>query len=131
MTVVSGRHPERFPGERFDPQSSLRYRSAGPCSQSLLIEKGYVDLAAVDALIDTYETKIGPRNGAKVVAKAWSDNDFVQWLRDDANAAIASLDLQNSRPTTWAVGSTSSQLGPISAHRCLTSTPRRIANVVS
>jgi nitrile hydratase len=59
----------------------------------LLTEKGYVDPAAVDALIDTYETKIGPRNGANVVAKAWIDNDFAQWLRKDATAAVASLDL--------------------------------------
>ena len=62
--------------------------------ESLLTEKGYVDPAAVDALIDTYETKIGPRNGAKVVAKAWSDKDFAQWLREDATAAVASLGLQ-------------------------------------
>jgi len=41
--------------------------------ESLLVEKGYVDPAALDVLIDTYETKIGPRNGARVVAKAWSD----------------------------------------------------------
>jgi nitrile hydratase len=61
--------------------------------ESLLTEKGYVDPAAVDALIDTYETKIGPRNGANVVAKAWIDNDFAQWLRKDATAAVASLDL--------------------------------------
>ena len=61
--------------------------------ESLLTEKGYVDPAAVDALIDTYETKIGPRNGAKVVAKAWSDNDFAQWLREDTTAALASLEL--------------------------------------
>jgi nitrile hydratase len=61
--------------------------------ESLLTEKGYVDPAAVDALIDTYETKVGLRNGAKVVAKAWSDNDFAQWLREDATAAVASMEL--------------------------------------
>ena len=61
--------------------------------ESLLTGKGYVDPAAVDALIDTYETKIGPRNGAKVVAKAWSNNGFAQWLREDATAAVASLHL--------------------------------------
>jgi nitrile hydratase subunit alpha len=61
--------------------------------ESLLTEKGYVDPAAVDALIDTYETKVGPRNGAKVVAKAWIDNDFAQWLREDATAAVASMEL--------------------------------------
>jgi nitrile hydratase len=61
--------------------------------ESLLTEKGYVDPAAVDALIDTYETKIGPRNGAKVVAKAWSNSGFARWLREDATAAVASLNL--------------------------------------
>jgi nitrile hydratase len=59
--------------------------------ESLLIEKGYVDPAALNALIDTYETKVGPRNGAKVVAKAWTDPDFFDWLRRDATAAIGSL----------------------------------------
>jgi nitrile hydratase len=59
--------------------------------ESLLVEKGYVDPAALDVLIDTYETKIGPRNGAKVVAKAWTDPAYAQWLKDDATQAIASL----------------------------------------
>jgi nitrile hydratase subunit alpha len=59
--------------------------------ESLLVEKGYVDPAALDVLIDTYETKIGPRNGAKVVAKAWTDPAYAQWLKEDATAAIASL----------------------------------------
>jgi len=59
--------------------------------ESLLIEKGYVDPAALDVLIDTYETKVGPRNGARVVAKAWVDPEFRKWLLDDATAAIESL----------------------------------------
>ena len=59
--------------------------------ESLLIEKGYVDPAALDVLIDTYETKIGPRNGARVVAKAWADPAYAEWLKKDATAAIASL----------------------------------------
>ncbi|MEX3971943.1 MULTISPECIES: nitrile hydratase subunit alpha [Paraburkholderia] len=59
--------------------------------ESLLIEKGYVDPQALDVLIETYEHKVGPRNGARVVAKAWSDPGFRQWLLDDATAAIASL----------------------------------------
>ncbi|MFO1090058.1 MAG: nitrile hydratase subunit alpha [Hyphomicrobiales bacterium] len=59
--------------------------------ESLLVEKGYVDPAALDVLIETYETKIGPRNGARVVAKAWVDPAFADWLRRDATAAIASL----------------------------------------
>lgn len=59
--------------------------------ESLLVEKGYVDPKALDVLIDTYETKIGPRNGARVVAKAWTDPAFADWLKRDATAAIASL----------------------------------------
>ena len=59
--------------------------------ESLLVEKGYVDPAALDVLIETYETKVGPHNGARVVARAWSDPEFHNWLLDDATAAIASL----------------------------------------
>jgi len=59
--------------------------------ESLLIDKGLVDPAAIDLLIDAYETKIGPRNGAKVVAHAWRDPEFKSWLLRDATAAIASL----------------------------------------
>jgi nitrile hydratase len=59
--------------------------------ESLLIDKGLVDPAAIDALIDTYETKVGPRNGAQVVARAWSRLAFKQWLLEDATAAIASM----------------------------------------
>lgn len=59
--------------------------------ESLLVEKGYVEPAAIDALIETYETKVGPRNGARVVAKAWADPAFRDALAEDATAAIASL----------------------------------------
>ena len=59
--------------------------------QSVLGQKGYIDTAALDVLIDTYQTKIGPRNGARVVARAWVDLDFRGWLQHDATAAIASL----------------------------------------
>jgi nitrile hydratase len=59
--------------------------------ESLLVEKGYVDPDALDRLIDTYETKVGPRNGARVVARAWADPAFKRWLLSDATAAIASL----------------------------------------
>lgn len=59
--------------------------------ETVLTEKGLIDPAAIDAIVDTYETKVGPRNGARVVAKAWSDPDFADWLRRDATAAIASL----------------------------------------
>ena len=59
--------------------------------ETLLTEKGYVDPAAIDRLIETYEFQIGPRNGARVVARAWADEGFAQWLARDATAAIASL----------------------------------------
>ncbi|HCH24341.1 MAG TPA: nitrile hydratase subunit alpha [Oceanospirillaceae bacterium] len=59
--------------------------------ESLLVEKGLVDPAALDALIDTYEHKVGPQNGAQVVAKAWTDPSYAKWLQEDATAAIASL----------------------------------------
>lgn len=59
--------------------------------ETLLTEKGLIDPAAIDRIVETYETKIGPRNGAQVVAKAWSDPAFADWLRRDATAAIASL----------------------------------------
>jgi nitrile hydratase subunit alpha len=59
--------------------------------QSVLTEKGYIDPAALDAIVDTYQTRIGPRNGARVVAKAWADPAYRDWLLRDATAAIASL----------------------------------------
>ena len=59
--------------------------------ETILTQKGLIDPAAVDAIVDTYETKVGPRNGAKVVARAWSDPAFAQWLKRDATAAIDSL----------------------------------------
>lgn len=59
--------------------------------ESLLVEKGYVDPKALDVIVETYEHKVGPRNGAQVVAKAWADADYLQRLRDDASAAIAEL----------------------------------------
>lgn len=59
--------------------------------ETVLTEKGLIDPAAIDAIVETYETKIGPRNGARVVAKAWVDPDFAEWLKRDATAAIASL----------------------------------------
>ncbi len=59
--------------------------------ESLLVEKGLVDRAALDALVDTYEHKVGPRNGAQVVAKAWVDPAYKQRLLADADKAIAEL----------------------------------------
>ena len=59
--------------------------------ETLLTEKGYVDPAALDELIDRYQTRIGPRNGAQVVARSWVDPEFRSWLGRDATAAIESL----------------------------------------
>ena len=59
--------------------------------ETILIEKGLIDPAALDAIIETYETDVGPRNGARVVAKAWTDPEFRDWLGRDATAAVASL----------------------------------------
>ena len=59
--------------------------------ESLLVEKGLVDRKALDLLIDTYEHKVGPRNGARVVARAWVDPAYKQRLLTDADAAIAEL----------------------------------------
>jgi nitrile hydratase subunit alpha len=59
--------------------------------ESLLVQKGLVDSAALDALIDTYEHKIGPRNGARVVARAWADPAYKQHLLADATSALGKL----------------------------------------
>lgn len=59
--------------------------------ETLLTEKGLIDPEAIDAIVETYETKVGPRNGARIVAKAWNDPAFAEWLAEDATAAIASL----------------------------------------
>ncbi len=70
-----------------DPPVAARVKAL----EAILTEKGLVDRAALDAYVDTYENKVGPRNGARVVAKAWTDPAYLDWLRRDASAAIASL----------------------------------------
>jgi nitrile hydratase len=77
------------PGEHGAPLTDLQLRVRA--LESLLIDKGLVEPAALDALIDTYETKVGPRNGARVVAKAWVDPAYRQRLLTDATEAIAEL----------------------------------------
>ena len=62
--------------------------------ESLLLSKGLIDPNTLDELIDTYENKIGPQNGAKVVAKAWMDNDYKKRLLADATSAIRELNYQ-------------------------------------
>ncbi|NNU80511.1 nitrile hydratase subunit alpha [Halovulum dunhuangense] len=59
--------------------------------ETILTQKGLVDPAALDAIIETVETRIGPRNGARVVARAWTDPDFAARLRDDATSAVAEM----------------------------------------
>jgi nitrile hydratase len=59
--------------------------------ESILTQKGYVDPAALDRIIEAYETRIGPHNGARAVAKAWADPDFKRALLEDATAAVGTL----------------------------------------
>jgi nitrile hydratase subunit alpha len=86
--VVSGDHQHHH-HDHAEPPSEVALRVKA--LESLLIEKGLVDPAALDELIETYEHKVGPHHGARVVARAWSDASFKQWLLRDATAAIASL----------------------------------------
>lgn len=79
--------PEDHQHQAVPSDISLRVKSL----ESLLVEKGLVDPAALDALVDTYEHKVGPRNGARVVARAWTDPAYRERLLADASAAIAEL----------------------------------------
>jgi len=81
-------HDDR-PGPHDAPLTDVQLRVRA--LESLLVDKGLVDPKALDTLIDTYETKVGPRNGARVVAKAWVDPAFKQRLLADSTAAIAEL----------------------------------------
>src|SRR6266581_3183240 len=78
-------HDHDHPAIPSDP--ALRVKAL----ESLLVAKGLVDRAALDSLIDAYEHKVGPRNGARVVARAWVDPAYKQRLLTDATAAIAEL----------------------------------------
>ena len=82
-------HHHHHDGEGQDPPSDMTLRVKA--LESLLVEKGIVDPAALDAIIEIYEHKVGPRNGARVVARAWSDPEYKRRLLDDATAAIAEL----------------------------------------
>lgn len=85
-----GHHHHDDEGQDPPSDMALRVRAL----ESLLVEKGLVDPAALDAIIETYEHKVGPRNGARVVAKAWSDPAYRVRLMADATAAIAELDYE-------------------------------------
>ena len=80
-------HPEHHEHGSELSETELRVRAL----ETILTEKGYVDPAALDRLIETYETKVGPRNGALVVARAWSNPEYPEWLRQDATGAIAAM----------------------------------------
>ncbi len=82
-------HTPKHDHDHTEPPSAAALRVKA--LESLLIEKGLVDPAAMDELIDTYEHRIGPRNGARVVAKAWSDPAYKERLLADATEAIAEL----------------------------------------
>lgn len=79
-------HHSSHHGSELSPMD-LRVRAL----ESVLVEKGYVDPAALDALIETYETKVGPHNGARVVARAWVDPEFRTRLLDDATPTMREL----------------------------------------
>jgi nitrile hydratase len=80
-------HDHDHDGQDTPSETALRVKAL----ESLLVEKGLVDPAALDSIIDTYENKIGPRNGARVVARAWTDPAYKARLLTDATAAIAEL----------------------------------------
>jgi len=80
-------HGDDHPHSHLPSDPALRVKAL----ETLLVEKGLVDPATLDKLIETYEHEVGPRNGTKVVAKAWVDPTFRDWLLKDATAAIASL----------------------------------------
>ncbi|MGE8104363.1 nitrile hydratase subunit alpha [Allorhizobium sp. NPDC080224] len=92
---MSGHHPEEHDHHHgHDHHHDNRYSDMEArvrALETLLTEKGLIDPATIDAIVETYETKVGPRNGARVVAKAWVDPEFADWLKRDATAAIASL----------------------------------------
>lgn len=85
--VVAAADGTPEPHAHADAATELRVRAL----RTLLVAKGYVDPAALDAIIDTYESRIGPRNGARVIARAWTSARFRRWLLQDGTAAIASL----------------------------------------
>jgi len=89
MDDSSNRHDSGHDHEHQAVPSDLALRVKS--LESLLVEKGLVDRAALDALIDTYQHKVGPRNGARVVARAWVDPAYRQRLLTNADAAIAEL----------------------------------------
>jgi nitrile hydratase len=87
MTKKDGHHDHDHDESSALPDIVLRVKAL----EDLLVEKGVVERAALDKIVEAYETSIGPRNGARVVARAWTDPDYKQRLLRDATAAIAEL----------------------------------------
>ena len=80
-------HDHDHPHSLLPPDPALRVKAL----ETLLTGKGLIDPAALDAIIDTYENKVGPKNGAEVVARAWADADFRARLLEDATAVVSDL----------------------------------------
>jgi nitrile hydratase len=89
---MSGHHHDHRHDDGHSELSPMELRVRA--LETVLGEKGYIDPAALDVLIDTYQTKVGPRNGARVVARAWCDPGYKAWLLRDGSAAIGSLGFQ-------------------------------------
>jgi len=97
-------HDHDHGGQDIPSATALRVKAL----ESLLVEKGLIDPAALDAIVDAYETKIGPRNGARVVAKAWTDPAYKARLMQDASSAISEIGFTGSeRPHMIVVENTS------------------------
>jgi len=92
MTTAHHHHDHDHEGQEIPSATALRVKAL----ESLLVEKGLVDAAALDAIVDAYETKIGPRNGARVVARAWTDPAYKARLLQDASPAIAEIGFMGS-----------------------------------
>lgn len=78
--------------------------------EALLIEKGLLVASAVDAVITRYSERVGPMNGARIVARAWVDPDFRQWLLEDGTAAISQFDLEGGQVEKLVVVANSAQI---------------------
>ena len=86
-------HHDHEHGQDVPSDTVLRVKAL----ESLLVEKGLVDPAALDAIVDAFENRIGPRNGARVIARAWTDPEYKARLMTDATAAIAELGYSGSQ----------------------------------
>ena len=87
-------HHDHHDHDFTEPPSDIELRVKA--LESLLVEKGLVDSAAVDALVDRFETQVGPMNGKRVVARAWADPEFKSRLLENSTAAIASMGYESS-----------------------------------